>query len=159
MKVGFGYDSHKFVEGRKLFLGCVEIPHDKGLLGHSDADVVIHAISDALLGATGQGDIGSHFPDTDQSFKDMTGMKLLQTVNSMIMMKMFEVEHIDATIVIEKPRIKDYTNQMVAKISEILRISNDRVNIKVKSNEGMRWIGHGEGVASCAVVTVKKKVL
>lgn len=157
MTVGFGYDSHRFADGRKLFLGGVEVPHEKGLLGHSDADVLIHAIADALLGAVGEGDIGSHFPDTDPSFKDMPGMSLLETVNELIVAKAYEVAHIDATIVIEKPRISMYTHQMAVNIAHILHIGITQVNIKVKSNEGMGWIGRGEGAASFAVVSVQKR--
>ena len=157
MKVGFGYDSHRFAGDRKLLLGGVEVPYDRGLVGHSDADVLIHAIADALLGAVGEGDIGGHFPDTDSTFKDISGMKLLQIVSNIVINSGYETVHIDATIVIEKPRIKDYVHRMSANISSVLSIDIGQVNIKVKSNEGMGWIGSGEGAASCAVVTVKKR--
>jgi 2-C-methyl-D-erythritol 2,4-cyclodiphosphate synthase len=157
MKIGFGYDSHRLVEGRKLVLGSMEIPHEKGLLGHSDADVLIHAICDAILGAIAAGDIGMNFPDTDPSYKDISSLKLLCQVNTIAEEKGFLINNIDATIVLEKPRIAGYLKEMTAKISNALTLPQNSLNINVKSNEGMGFIGRGEGVAAFAVVTVLEK--
>ena len=156
MKVGFGYDSHRFVEGRTFFLGGVEIPHDKGLLGHSDADVLVHAVCDAVIGAIGDGDIGRHFPDTDPAYRDIPSLNLLCQVQRMAQIKGFRVNNVDMTIVLERPKLIDYTGQMTMNIAEALQISMDRVNIKAKTNEGMGFVGRGEGVAAYAVCTVEE---
>lgn len=158
MKIGFGYDSHRLVDGRRLILGGVEIPHDKGLMGHSDADVLIHAICDAILGAIGEGDIGRHFPDNDPDYKDISSLKLLRRVFSLADNKGCSLHNIDCTIVLERPKLMSYTEAMVSNIAEILYLTPEDVNIKAKTNEGMGWVGLGEGVAAFAVVTLKEKI-
>ena len=155
-RCGHGYDVHRLVAGRKLILGGVEIPHTLGLLGHSDADVLTHAIIDALLGACGLGDIGRHFPDTDDSYKGISSLQLLSEVASLIVERGFAVVNIDATLVIQKPKIAGYINCMTENISEILKIEQGRVNIKATTEEGLGFTGREEGVAAHAVVTVKK---
>ena len=157
MKIGFGYDSHRLVEGRSLILGGIEIPHDKGLLGHSDADVLLHAICDAILGAVGSGDIGGHFPDTDPVYKNISSMKLLRHVSALAEEKGFLVNNVDSTIVLEKPKLAGYLHEMIINISDTLCISPDMVNIKAKTNEGMGLVGRSEGAVAFAVVTVIKK--
>lgn len=158
MRIGFGYDSHRLVEGRSLIIGGMEIPHEKGLLGHSDADVLVHAVCDAILGAIGEGDMGRHFPDTDQVYKDISSLKLLQIVGKLADRKGFVVNNVDSTIVLERPKLMGYTHEMALNIAETINISPDAVNVKVKTNEGMGFIGLNEGVAAFAVVTVKEKI-
>jgi 2-C-methyl-D-erythritol 2,4-cyclodiphosphate synthase len=157
MKIGFGYDSHRLIEGRRLVLGGIEVPHEKGLLGHSDADVLVHAICDAILGAVSAGDIGMNFPDTDQAYKDISSLKLLCRVKTMADEKGFLINNIDSTIILEKPKIAGYLFEMTMKIAETLCISQGSVNVKAKTNEGMGFIGRGEGVVAFAVVTVIEK--
>jgi len=157
MRIGFGYDSHRLVEGRSLILGGMEIPHERGLLGHSDADVLIHAICDAILGAVGGGDIGRHFPDTDPEYKDISSMRLLRQVSLMAEEKGFLINNVDSTIVIEKPKLAGYLHEMIMNISDVLCISQSRVNVKAKTNEGMGFVGRSEGVVAFAVVTVMEK--
>jgi 2-C-methyl-D-erythritol 2,4-cyclodiphosphate synthase len=157
MRIGFGYDSHRLIEGRSLILGGVGIPHEKGLLGHSDADVLIHAICDAVLGAVGSGDIGRHFPDTDPEYKDVSSISLLHKVRGMAEEKGFLINNVDSTVVLEKPKLAAYVREMIINISDVLCIDASRVNIKPKTNEGMGFVGRGEGVAAFAVVTVVKK--
>lgn len=157
MKVGFGYDSHGFVEGRKLVLGGREIPYEQGLLGHSDADVLLHAICDAMLGAIGKGDIGKHFPDNDPACKDISSLKLLTEVRDMVDRNGYRVNNIDSTVVLERPKLREYIDEMVLNIAGALDISVEMVNIKATTNEGMGFIGRGEGVAAFAVVTVRGK--
>ena len=159
MRIGFGYDSHRLVNGRKLILGGKEIPHDKGLLGHSDADVLVHAICDAILGATGEGDIGRHFPDTDNTYKNISSIKLLQMVGQLADKKGYLVNNIDSTILLEAPKLVEYKDEMATNIAGALHISSDRVNIKAKTNEGMGFVGRKEGVAAFAVVTLKEKIV
>lgn len=154
MRVGIGYDSHRLVEGRKLILGGVEIKWKKGLQGHSDADVLIHAICDALLGAAGAGDIGSHFPDTNPDFKDISSIVLLKRSHHIIMQKGLQISNIDSTVILEKPKLKDYIKPMVETIAESLELERRRINIKATTNEGMGFIGRGEGIAACAVVSL-----
>jgi 2-C-methyl-D-erythritol 4-phosphate cytidylyltransferase/2-C-methyl-D-erythritol 2,4-cyclodiphosphate synthase len=151
---GFGYDCHRFAYGRKFILGGVEIPFDKGLQGHSDADALIHAICDALLGAAGCGDIGRHFPDKDPAYKDISSIILLERVKKIIAEKGFSINNIDATVVMEKPKLAPYAAQMVSNIARILEIVETAVNIKAKTNEGMGFIGRNEGVAVFAVAMV-----
>ena len=151
---GFGYDSHRFAVGRKLILGGVEIPFDKGLQGHSDADVLIHSICDALLGAAGCGDIGRHFPDTDPAYKDISSIILLERVKKIIEEKEFSINNIDATVIMEMPRLAPSAAQMVSNIARALDIAETSVNIKAKTNEGMGFIGQNEGIAVFAVSTV-----
>ena len=155
MRVGFGYDSHRFAEGRRFILGGMEIPHDKGLRGHSDADVLVHAICDAIIGAVGEGDIGTHFPDTDPRYRDISSMILLRRVRDMAADKGYAVHNVDTTVLAERPKLMPHTRQMAVNIAKVLDIPEDRINIKAKTNEGMGFIGCGEGVAAYAVVTVE----
>lgn len=157
MRIGFGYDSHRLVEGRSLILGGIEVPHEKGLLGHSDADALIHAICDAILGAIAGGDMGRHFPDTDPLYKDVSSMNLLHRVCTMAEEKGFTINNVDSTIVLEKPKLAGYLHEMVTNISDVLRISSDRVNVKAKTNEGMGFLGRNEGVVAFAVVSVMER--
>jgi 2-C-methyl-D-erythritol 2,4-cyclodiphosphate synthase len=157
MRIGFGYDSHRLVTGRSLILGGMEIPHEKGLLGHSDADVLIHAICDAILGAIAGGDIGRHFPDTDPCYKNVSSMDFLRRVKSMADAKGVIINNVDSTIILEKPKLADYINEMIMNITDALCISSDRVSVKAKTNEGMGLVGANEGVAAFAVVTVLEK--
>jgi 2-C-methyl-D-erythritol 2,4-cyclodiphosphate synthase len=150
MRVGFGYDSHRFAEGRKLILGGVEIPFERGLAGHSDADVLCHAIIDAILGALGLGDIGSHFPDTDPRWKDAISLKLLKYTVEMAKQKGYVVSWVDSTVVAEKPKLAEYMEMMKAALSQT-GISPGHISIKAKTNEGMGFTGRGEGMAACAV--------
>ena len=154
---GFGYDSHRFAAGRKLILGGVEIAYDLGLLGHSDADVLIHAICDALLGATGCGDIGRHFPDSDQTYKDISSMIILKRIKKIIEEKGFMINNIDATVVMEKPKLATYAAAMVTNIARTLEISEAVVNVKAKTNEGMGFTGRNEGVAVFATACVTER--
>ncbi|MCX5833800.1 MAG: 2-C-methyl-D-erythritol 2,4-cyclodiphosphate synthase [Deltaproteobacteria bacterium] len=157
MKVGFGYDSHRLVEGRRLVIGGVEVPFEKGLLGHSDADVLLHAIGDALLGAIGEGDLGRHFPDTDPAYRDMSSLLILQKINDMAERKGLVVGNLDSTVILEEPRLAEFVPLMVARIASVLGIEQSRVNVKAKTNEKMGFIGRGEGIAAFAVLTVKEK--
>lgn len=156
-RIGCGYDSHRFVTGRKLILGGVEIPFKQGLQGHSDADALIHAICDALLGAAGSGDIGRHFPDTDPQYKDISSRVLLGRVRNVITAKGFTINNIDATIIMEKPKVTSFIDKMITNIAKVLKIPADDINIKAKTNEGMGFVGRGEGIAVSAVVTLNKE--
>jgi len=151
---GLGYDSHRFAYGRKLILGGVEISFDKGLQGHSDADALIHAICDALLGAAGCADIGRHFPDTDPAYKDISSLILLVRVKKIIEEKGISIINIDATVIMEKPKLSTYAAAMIKNIATALDVPEEIVNIKAKTNEGMGFIGRGEGVAVFAIATV-----
>jgi 2-C-methyl-D-erythritol 2,4-cyclodiphosphate synthase len=157
MRVGFGYDSHRLVEGRKLVIGGMEIHHEKGLLGHSDADVLVHAICDAIIGAIGAGDIGKHFPDTDPAYMGISSLILLQQVGVMAEEKGFRVNNIDSTVILERPKLLGYTYEMASNIANVLNISVDMVNVKAKTNEGMGFLGRDEGIVAFAVVTVSGK--
>ena len=157
MKIGFGYDSHRLVTGRSLILGGMEIPFEKGLLGHSDADVLIHAVCDAILGAIAGGDIGRLFPNTDPCYKDVSSMDLLRRVTAMVAEKGVIINNVDSTIILEKPKLAGYIHEMIMNIADALCISSDRVNVKAKTNEGMGLVGANEGVAAFAVVTVLEK--
>lgn len=152
MRIGLGYDIHRLVQGRRLILGGVEIPFEKGLLGHSDADVLIHAVCDAILGAAGMGDIGYHFPDTDPEFKDIYSIKLLAVTYEMIRSKGFSVNNIDSTIFAEAPRLSPYKEEMKRNIARTLQINPDQVNIKATTAEGVGLIGKGEGIAAMCIV-------
>ena len=156
MRIGFGYDSHRFSKGRRLILGGVEVPNDRGLLGHSDADVLLHAIGDAILGAIGEGDIGRHFPDSDPAYMDISSRVLLLRVKEMMLDRGFCINNIDSTIVLESPRLAQYIGEMVRTIAGDLEIVEDRVNVKATTNEGMGFTGRSEGIAAFAVVMVKK---
>lgn len=157
MRIGFGYDSHRLVEGRRLVLGGVEIPHDKGLSGHSDADVLVHAICDAILGALAAGDIGCHFPDTDPAYKNISSLKLLEQVRKLGEQKGYGIHNLDSTIVLEKPKLSGHIPQMLVRLSETLKISMEHINIKAKTDEGMGFAGRQEGIAAYAVVMIVKK--
>ncbi|MDP1677386.1 MAG: 2-C-methyl-D-erythritol 2,4-cyclodiphosphate synthase [Bacteroidota bacterium] len=153
-RIGFGFDVHKLSEGRKLILGGVEIPFEKGLLGHSDADVLLHAICDALLGAAALGDIGNHFPDTDIRYKGISSIELLKHVGNLLHQHGFSIGNIDSTLVLEKPKIMPYVNQMQKNIAGALGILENQVSIKATTNEGMGFIGVGEGAVAYAVTTI-----
>ena len=156
MRVGMGYDVHKLVEGRDLIVGGVKIPHTLGLLGHSDADVLLHAIMDALLGAAALGDIGKHFPDTDPQYKGISSIKLLEHVAKLIEEKGYLVENIDATIIAQKPKMRPYIAQMEENIAEALHIDVSQVNVKATTEEGLGFTGTEEGISSqaiCALTT------
>ena len=151
MRVGTGYDVHRLVENRDLILGGVKIPHTLGLLGHSDADVLLHAIMDALLGAAALGDIGKHFPDTDDKYKGISSIKLLENVRDLIMEKGYVVENIDATIIAQKPKLRPYIEEMEKNIAKALEISVDQVNVKATTEEKLGFTGSEEGISSQAV--------
>jgi 2-C-methyl-D-erythritol 4-phosphate cytidylyltransferase/2-C-methyl-D-erythritol 2,4-cyclodiphosphate synthase len=156
MKIGIGYDSHRLVKGRALILGGVEIPNNVGLLGHSDADVLLHAICDAILGALGDGDIGTHFPDTDPEYKDISSLKLLEMVNKRVSVKGLAVSNVDATIIAERPKLRNYITKMIHNISHMLEIDPEMVNIKATTNEGMGFLGRNEGIATFSVVSLHR---
>jgi 2-C-methyl-D-erythritol 2,4-cyclodiphosphate synthase len=152
MRIGHGYDVHRLITERKLILGGVDIPYTKGLLGHSDADVVLHAISDAILGAIGEGDIGRHFPDTDPAYKGANSLKLLKHVSMLAHDKGYLVGNVDATIVAQRPKLAPYIQQMRENIAEALDCLPDRINVKATTTEELGFAGRGEGIASYAVV-------
>jgi 2-C-methyl-D-erythritol 2,4-cyclodiphosphate synthase len=156
MRIGTGYDVHQLVKGRKLVLGGVTIPFEKGLLGHSDADVLVHAVCDALLGAAGLGDIGSHFPDTDPRFKDISSIKILSKTVEMLNAKGFRVINVDSTIMAEAPKISPYKAEMQKNISRIIEIEPDCVNVKATTFETLGMIGKGEGIAACCVALIEQ---
>ena len=156
MRIGHGYDVHQFADGRKCIIGGVEIPYEKGLLGHSDADVLLHAVSDALLGAAALGDIGTHFPDTDPAFKGIDSTLLLQKTVGLLQQQGWQVNNADLTIVLERPKLKDYKPLIQKKLAELLLIADDQVSVKAKTNEGMGFLGRGEGVAVAVAVTIKR---
>ena len=151
MRVGMGYDVHRLVEDRPLILGGVEIPYEKGLLGHSDADVLLHAIMDALLGAAALGDIGKHFPDTDAAYKGASSIKLLEHVGKLLEEKCYMIDNIDATIIAQKPKMRDYIDTMRKNVADTLGIELDQVNIKATTEEGLGFTGSGEGISSQAI--------
>ena len=155
MRVGIGYDVHKFAEDRKLILGGVDIPYEKGLLGHSDADVLVHAVVDAILGATGMGDIGHLFPDTDPEYEGISSIELLKSVRKLLAANNYTVGNIDAIIVAEQPKIAPYREQMITNIADALNIGEDRVNIKATTEEGLGFTGKGLGIASQAVALIE----
>lgn len=155
MRVGMGYDVHRLVEGRKLIIGGVEIPYEKGLLGHSDADVLLHAIMDALLGAAALGDIGKHFPDTDERYKGADSMKLLSEVKRLLEEKLYIIENIDATVIAQSPKMAPYIDQMRENICNCLCIDKDQVNIKATTEEKLGFTGGGLGISSQAVCLIE----
>lgn len=155
MRIGFGYDSHRLVKGRKLIIGGVEIPFEKGLKGHSDADVLCHAIIDAIIGALGFGDIGKHFPDTDPGWKDASSIDLLKNVVKLARNNGLDISWIDSTVIIEKPKLAPYIETMKEAISWA-GITSGLINIKAKTNEGMGFIGKGEGIVAYAVCLLQK---
>ncbi|MEE1249196.1 MAG: 2-C-methyl-D-erythritol 2,4-cyclodiphosphate synthase [Lachnospiraceae bacterium] len=151
MRVGMGYDVHKLVENRDLIIGGVKIPHTYGLLGHSDADVLLHAIMDALLGAAALGDIGKHFPDTDETYKGISSMKLLEEVRKLIEKECYVIENIDATIIAQKPKMRPFINEMEENIARVLGISKNQVNVKATTEEGLGFTGKEEGISAQAI--------
>ena len=156
MRTGFGYDSHRLVPGRRLVLGGVEIPFEKGLAGHSDADALVHAIIDAILGALGAGDIGAHFPDTDPAWKDASSLMLLVRIVGLARQRGYMVEQVDSTIIAEAPRMAPHADSMRAALAGALQTGIENVSIKAKSNEGMGFTGRGEGIAAFAVCVLKE---
>ena len=156
MRIGHGYDSHRLVEGRKLILGGVEIPHERGLDGHSDADAVAHAVTDALLGAAGLGDIGRHFPPSDAQWKDADSLQLLARVVRLLEGRNYQVVNVDVTVVCESPKIGPHAEAMQQRLASVLGIAPDHISIKGKSNEGLGWIGRGEGIAAFAVALIDR---
>lgn len=157
MRIGIGYDSHRLVIGRKLILGGVNIPFDKGLIGHSDADVLCHAIIDSIIGALGLGDMGKHFPDTDPQWKDASSVELLRYIVELAGVNGYEVSWIDATVIAEDPKLSPYFESMKEAISQS-GIPSGLINIKAKTNEGMGFIGHGEGIAAYAVCLLRRLI-
>ena len=152
MRVGIGYDIHRLVKGRKLILGGIDIPYEKGLEGHSDADVLTHAICDALLGAAGMGDIGVHFPDSDPAYKDIYSIRLLETTRKMVSEKYPRIFNIDATVFAESPRLGPFRQAMAEKIAQALMLSSELVNIKATTTERLGLVGSGDGIAAMCVV-------
>ncbi len=157
-RIGFGYDVHRLVEGRRLILGGIEIPWELGLLGHSDADVLVHAIMDAILGALGRGDIGRHFPDSDSEYKDKDSLLMLQDVMLMVKEEGYTINNIDSTIVAQKPKLSPYIDKMRERLSGVLYVDISRVNIKATTTEGMGFSGKGEGMEAYSVVSLLKVV-
>jgi 2-C-methyl-D-erythritol 2,4-cyclodiphosphate synthase len=157
-RIGQGIDFHQLVEGRDLWIGGVKIPHDKGALGHSDADVLLHAICDALLGSLGLGDIGTHFPDTSSEFKDIDSKILLQRSIDLVWARGFRVVNVDATICLQEPKIKPYVDKMLLIISNVLKVKLEDVSIKATTTEKLGAIGRKEGIAAMAVVLVSKNL-
>jgi len=155
MKIGIGYDVHSFKKGRKLILGGVEINFDKGLSGHSDADVLTHSIMDAILGACGLGDIGGHFSDSDMKYKDISSLLLLKEVKNKMKSKEYKIENIDCVLIIEKPKIFSYIPEMKKKLSKVLEINTDKINIKATTTEGLGFCGREEGIAAQSIVLLK----
>lgn len=151
MRVGMGYDVHRLTENRDLILGGVKIPYEKGLLGHSDADVLLHAIMDALLGAAAMGDIGKHFPDTDPAYEGASSMKLLENVGKLLEEENYQIINIDATIIAQRPKMALHIPQMVENVARVLKLEKNQVNIKATTEEGLGFTGTGEGISSQAI--------
>lgn len=157
MRVGTGFDAHRFAGNRKLFLGCVEIPFEKGLDGHSDADVLAHAVCDCLLGAAGMGDIGSHFPDSDPAYKNISGTRLLERTREKLSRAGFEIVNVDCVVICEKPPVSPYAKEMEERISGSLGIGEKAVNVKATTTEKMGFTGRSEGIAAKAVCLIDEK--
>jgi 2-C-methyl-D-erythritol 2,4-cyclodiphosphate synthase len=157
MKIGIGYDVHRLVEGRRLFLGGVEIPFNKGLLGHSDGDVLIHAICDAILGAISEGDIGVHFPDNDESIKGIESVRILAHVKELTKKKRYKILNVDAVIIAEEPKISPYRDKISARLAEILEMDVESVSVKGKTTEGLGFIGRKKGIEVQAVALLEKE--
>lgn len=155
-RFGMGYDVHQLVENRKLIIGGVDIPYEKGLLGHSDADVLLHAISDALLGAAALGDIGKHFPDTDPRYKGADSLKLLEEVGNLLAEKGYVVGNVDATIVAQKPKMLPHIPQMRENIAKVLHVDIDQINVKATTEEHLGFTGNGQGISSYAVAGIER---
>ena len=156
-RIGFGYDTHRLTKARDLILGGVKVPHEKGLLGHSDADVLSHAIGEAILGALSLGDLGKHFPDTDKRYKDISSLKILSMINDLAKKENAKIINIDSTIVAEEPKLSDYILKMRENISDALNVNINQVSVKATTTEGMGFVGKKEGMAAYAVVLVEKK--
>ena len=156
MRIGHGYDVHRFASGRRLVLGGVEIPYELGLQGHSDADVLVHAVSDAILGSLGLGDIGHYFPDTDPTYKGISSMRLLERVIDLTRTRGFEIGNIDSTLVAQRPTLAPYISQMVTNLAKSCHVPNSCVNVKATTTEKLGFTGRGEGIAAHAVVIVRK---
>ena len=156
LRIGNGYDVHRLVEGRKLILGGVEIPHTKGVLGHSDGDVLLHAITDAIIGALGLGDIGLHFPDNDENLKGIDSSILLKKIDKMMKDKKYEIVNIDSVIVMQKPKLRPYIDEIERNIAKILNIDSELVNVKAKTEEKLGFTGDESGVKSYCVVLLEK---
>ena len=156
MRIGHGFDVHRLVENRKLILGGVLIEYEKGLLGHSDADVLVHALMDAILGAAGLGDIGKHFPDNDDSFKDISSLKLLKRVKDIITEKGYKLSNADVTVIAQRPKLLPFIPEMKSNIAEILEINEDRLNIKATTTEKLGFEGRGEGISAHAVCLLEE---
>lgn len=158
MRIGTGYDVHRLTTDRKLILGGVDIPYEKGLLGHSDADVLLHAIMDALLGAAALGDIGKHFPDSDEQYKGISSIKLLKRVDELLKENLFLIENIDATVIAQAPKLRPYIESMRENIADALQIDISQVNVKATTEEGLGFTGSGEGIAAQAVCIITSPV-
>lgn len=158
MRIGMGYDVHRLTEGRELILGGVKIPYEKGLLGHSDADVLIHAVMDALLGAAALGDIGKHFPDTDPAYKGISSVKLLRHVGELLENELYIIGNIDATIIAQRPKMAPHIEQMRANIADALHIELNQINIKATTEEGLGFTGAGEGISAQAIACLELAV-
>lgn len=154
LRIGFGYDAHRLVGGRPLIIGGVNIPHDFGLLGHSDADVLTHAIMDGLLGALAKGDIGVHFPDSDPAYKDTDSLLMLKRVMALVKQEGYMINNLDCTIVAERPKLATYIPEMKEKLAEVLEVRHDQLNIKATTTEGMGFCGQREGIEAYSVVTI-----
>jgi 2-C-methyl-D-erythritol 2,4-cyclodiphosphate synthase len=152
IKIGFGYDTHRLTKGRDLILGGVKIPYEKGLLGHSDADVLSHAIGEAILGALCLGDLGRHFPDTDEKYKGISSLKILSMISDMAKKEDAKILHIDSTIVAQKPKLSPYMEKMRENIADVLKISIDQISVKATTTEGLGFTGKKEGISAYAVV-------
>ena len=157
MRIGKGYDVHRLVEGRKLILGGVDIPYEKGLLGHSDADVLVHAVMDSLLGAAALGDIGKHFPDTDEKYKGISSLELLKHVSLLLESKGYSIINIDATIIAQKPKMAPHILKMRENMASVLGIDVDLINVKATTEEGLGFTGEGLGIASDAICLIEKR--
>ena len=157
MRVGQGFDVHRFVKGRPLVLGGVTVPYDRGLEGHSDADVLVHAVNDALLGAAALGDIGQHFPDTDVRYKNISSLKLLKAVRELLHSRGFAIVNIDSTLIMQQPKVMIYIDQMRENLSEVLNIPFDLVSVKATTTENLGFTGREEGVAATAVALIEKE--
>jgi 2-C-methyl-D-erythritol 2,4-cyclodiphosphate synthase len=154
MRVGIGYDIHPLGKGRKLILGGLEIPHTQGLIGHSDADALVHAVCDALLGAMGEGDLGRHYPSSDPRYKDISSLKLLEDVSGMLGKKGFQLVNLDTVIIAQAPRLGPHLDAMRARIAEVLKVDGTQVNVKVKSGEGLDAVGREEAIAAQAICMI-----
>tara|TARA_B100001564_G_scaffold54258_1_gene41121 strand:+ start:37 stop:525 length:489 start_codon:yes stop_codon:yes gene_type:complete len=155
-RIGHGYDVHRLEAGEKFVIGGIEIDHDKGAVGHSDADVVIHVICDSILGALGEGDIGKHFPDTDEKYRGVDSKELLAEVMKILKEKSFKINNVDVTVLLEKPKLRDHVEDMVETLSGVMEISNDKLSIKATTTEGLGFVGRQEGVAAHCVTLINK---